>query len=364
MASKVKRIFKIFLLSSSLCIQGESKLPILSTKQDISNLRFISSDGKFTYYQKSSGSFLLSTNYKVKESIKLSQNTHFQVKTSQARKWVIVSANEDYQTYYSPQSLWKIYKIPFGKSQSKFIGKGLAPLLHLNDEWISWFNPFERKIHFINLNKEALKFSIPTANIKNPYFIPEVIMLDNNRILFTDINKKGFPGILLFEINSRKITLFQKFETPNIKLEICRKNKHIYVARYGFDNIEQASVIRQIKSSSLDYTKSKLVYQSNKNDIGQMICHISDDFIYFIKNISNSNGKIIYEVAQLNTTNKQVKIISDISFATQLLEMDGHLLLPYNGSYRVLLGENNMTQFDLLKKKNNKLRMKKGQEKK
>ena len=342
--------FIIYLASIlTLNIYARSKLPILTTKQEISNLRFISSDGKFTYYQRKSGSFVLSTNYNVEESIKLNKNTHFQVRASNIKKWILVSANENFQTHYSLREPLKIYKIPFGKSKSQLIGQGLKPQLHLDDEWASWFLPKEKKIIFFNLNKEGLQFFIPITNIRNPYFIPSALMVNNNQILFTDLNEKGFPGILFFEKNSKKITLFQKFESPNIGTEFCQKEKKIYIIRYGLDNVMKSTTIREIRPENLDYTKSRLIYSSDKNDIGQMACKISKDSIFFIKNISGQEGNLLYEVAQLNTKNKEIKIISDVSFATQLLEMDGNLLLPHNGNYKVLLGKNNMTQFDLLK---------------
>ncbi len=349
MELKVKTLFVSIFALLGLNLHARSKLPVLTTKQEISNLRFISSDGKFTYYQRKSGNLVLSTNYNVEESIKLSENTHFQVKASNARKWILASADENYQTHYSMRKSLKIYKIPFGKSQSHLIGQGLAPQLHLNDEWASWFSPKERKIEFFNLNKDGLKFFIPLSNTRNPYFVPEVVMINNNQILFTDLNKEGFPGILIFEINSKKTKLFHKFESPNIKIGLCLKDEKIYLIRHGLDNIEKATIIREIKSEKLDYTQSKLIYNSDKNDTGQMVCQISGPSIFFIKNITDQEGNLAYEVAQLNIKNKEVKIISDVFFATQLLEMDGKLLLPHNGEYRILLGKNNLTQFDLLK---------------
>ena len=349
MELKARNLFLPLASVLALSIYARSKLPVLTTKQEISNLRFISSDGKFTYYQRKSGSFVLSTNYNVEESIKLNKNTHFQVRASNAKKWLLVSANENFQTHYSLREPSKIYKIPFGKSKSQPIGLGLTPQLHLNDEWASWFLPKENKINFFNLNKEGLQFFIPITNISNPYFIPSTLMVNNNQILFTDLNEKGFPGILLFEKNAKKISLFQKFESPNVGIELCQKNKKIYIIRYGLDHIAQATTIREVNPEKLDYTQSRLIYSSSKNDIGQMVCQISKDSIFFIKNVSDQKDDLLYEVAQLNIKSKEIKIISDVSFATQLLEMDGNLLLPYNGNYRVLLGENNMTQFDLLK---------------
>ena len=308
MESKAKEIFIYSAYLLALNTYARSKLPFLTTKQEISNLRFISSNGKFTYYQRKSGSFVLSTNYNVEESIKLSTNTHFQVIASNKKRWILVSANENFQTHYSLRKSLKIYKIPFGKSKSQLIGQGQAPQLHLDDEWASWFLPKEKKINFFNLNQAGLQFFIPITNIKNPYFIPNVLMINNNQILFTDLNEKGFPGILLFEKNAKKISLFQKFESPNIGIEFCQKKEKIYIIRYGLDNITKATTIREISHEKLDYTKSKLIYSSDKNDIGQMTCQISKDSIFLLKTFLTEKKTYFMKLLNLIPKVKKLKL--------------------------------------------------------
>ena len=56
----LKIFLSLFMLTS---VQAKIVLPELLAKQAVSNIRYLSQDGKFTYYQKRSGSLLFSSNY-------------------------------------------------------------------------------------------------------------------------------------------------------------------------------------------------------------------------------------------------------------------------------------------------------------
>ena len=112
---------------------------------------------------------------------------------------------------------------------------------------------------------------------------------------------------------------------------------------FGLDPMEPHSHISLLKLP--DY-KQKIVYKSPYNDTGNMLCSIKRNLIYFIKKISSNT-----EVAQLNIETGSIKVISNISHATQIIDMDSNLLLPYQGKYYILLGKRDTTKFDLLKKR-------------
>jgi hypothetical protein len=71
---------KYLLTLFSISIQAE--VAQLQTKQDISKIRYISSDGKFTYYQKNSGELQLSTNYNFTTLLKKPKLTQYNLFTS------------------------------------------------------------------------------------------------------------------------------------------------------------------------------------------------------------------------------------------------------------------------------------------
>ena len=93
-------ILKIFLtLVFSTSLQAKIVLPELLAKQAVTNIRFLSQDGKFTYYQKRSGSLLFSSNYKVIEMIKGQIGTQYTVIGTPARKKIIVMQMKVFITF-------------------------------------------------------------------------------------------------------------------------------------------------------------------------------------------------------------------------------------------------------------------------
>ena len=168
-------------------------------------------------------------------------------------------------------------------------------------------------------------------------------MQDVNTILYTDINKKGLPGIIKYSKNNKKHVPIYKTSSQNKKIELCRKDDLIIMGEFGLDPVISHSQISLLTPP--DYTQT-ILYKSKYNDIGNMVCSVKGDFLYFIKNISSKT-----EVARLHLENKSIKIISDILHATQIIDMDSNLLLPYQGKYYILLGKNNTAQFDRLKKR-------------
>ena len=72
--NKFSLILFITMISGSTFTQEIDKpLPVLKTKQSLNNIRFISSDGKLTYFQRRSGDLQLSKNYlnyEIYESLK------------------------------------------------------------------------------------------------------------------------------------------------------------------------------------------------------------------------------------------------------------------------------------------------------
>ena len=115
MASKNKILFYIILFFSGLInsieVQSKIILPELLTKQAVSNIRFLSQDGKFTYYQKRSGSLLFSTNYKVQEVIKGEIGAEYTLFTTPNRFKIAVAQNNNYQNFISLRAKQNIYLI-------------------------------------------------------------------------------------------------------------------------------------------------------------------------------------------------------------------------------------------------------------
>lgn len=338
-------------------VQANSKLPELITKQDKKNIRFISDDGKFTYYQRVNGIFQFSTNYKVEEVIRLKDRTQFNIIASPNLKYLILEADQNYNDYLSLTAKKEIYVIEYGTKNIRKVAEGIPISLHLNDQYISYYNPNERTLNIINHLNPSIKTVIKMANSLNPYFIPEVQMLDVDTIVYTDINKEGLPGVLLHKVNSSKTSVIEKLDTPNKRIELCLNNDSLFTGEYGLDPLNKGSTLSQYDFSKSDkrtansLPEKNIIYQSGENDLGSLKCNLDNEKLYIIKTNRTDEGKITTDAAEIDIKSKTVEILSDILFATNLVVMDGKLLLPYQNKHYVIKGRNNLTEFDKLKAK-------------
>jgi hypothetical protein len=346
----LSRIF--FIIFNILMVKADPiTLPELTTKQDIKNIRFISSDGKYTYYQRNNGSLQFSTNYNVTEILKLSPQTDYNILVTQNKKYAFVEANENYHTYLAPRNNKALYLIDYGTSKIKKVGEGQITGIHDRDQWISYYDSFTKVLTVQSPISETLKHQIKLANVKNIYFHPQVIMADTDTVIYTDINKEGIPGILRFKINSRKIDLLYKADNYSSKLELCLNGNNIYWGEFGLDPLTKGSKIRTLTTENLNFKDSPIIYQSQENDIGQIVCELNNTDIYFIKTFRDSIGKLTFDAFKVDPSNKKGTRVSEINFATNLFLMDKKLLLPYQDKYFILAGKNNLTEFDKIKKK-------------
>ena len=322
---------------------AKTKIPEFITKQKISNLRFISHNGKFTYYQRRSGALLLGTNYSVKKILQSEVGSNYLVSSSPTRKKILIAEEKRFHTFFSLKKLKKLYVADFDGNNLIFLGEGINPQLQLDDSRVSFYHPYKKMITIKRTHSKNSGFHINIMAKRNPYFRPQVIMLDVNTILFTDLNKQGLPGVVKYSKNNKKLLNLYKVPTQNKKIELCKKDNQIIMGIFSLDPIEPHSYISFLTPPKYE---QKIIYKSPYNDIGNMVCSIKGKFIYFIKKTSSTT-----DVARLNIETKHIEIISDISYATQIIDMDSNLLLPYQGKYYLLLGQNDTTQFDLLKKR-------------
>lgn len=352
----MSKMFFLLLLvvsnTSALDYQRKIQLPKLSTKQSINNIRFISKDGKFTYYQRRTGDLLLSTNYKVKTIINGEIGTNYLVVASSARKKLLISKDPYFHTFYGMRKKLDIYATSFGGDKTRFIGKGIKPKLHLDDTWMSYYNPNKRIINFTNLKSSALTFSIKINNNKNPYFNPQVVMPNEDEVYYTDLNNKGIPGLIRFNRRSKKYKTQIKGSSVSEKFDICLNEKHIFLMELGFNQSKRGTVISHSPRTNIDFGKRSIIYESIDNDLGPLICNSNGDFIYFVKNLgSKSIPKYSHEAARLNTKSQNISILSNVQHATQLISMDKRILLPFRGDFLVLLDENGKSNLSFLKMK-------------
>ncbi len=310
-----------------------SKMPILALKQQIKSSRFVSKNGKYTYYQNSSGKLLLSTNFNVKTVLQGQKNSNYHITSSPSRKKIIISQDLNPHNFLGLRKSHNLYLADFGDVVATSIGNGSNPQIHLNDSWLSYYQFQKKHIVFQHLKNVAIKFQIKIINTMNPYFVPNVVMLDEKTIIFTDINEKGIPGIIQFSRINNKIKLLFKGDDINKKIEICKGSKSLYLGVFSLA-AKTSSTIYELPLANLSFGNLTKVYDSPHSDIGNILCN--QDHLYFIKTIYSKNSAERSELALLKKTH--VQIVSDLNNVRQVINMDGNILIPYQSNFYIVEG--------------------------
>ena len=329
-------------------VQAKIVLPELLAKQAVSNIRYLSQDGKFTYYQKRSGSLLFSSNYKVAEMIKGAIGTQYTVIGTPARKKIIVMQNESYHNFYSLRAKEKIFIVNFGDTTLKEMGLGSSARLHLNDSWLSFYDYYEKTIFFESTSNTAIKFSIKLNNRINPFFSPQVVMSDDNTIFYTDLGETGAPGIVQYKRNISKTEILFKASTPMVKAEICLHNNSLIMGLFGINFSKEGTVISSAKLPLTDFSKREVIYTSPVNDVGQLICDYNNEAITFIKNYGTTEVTST-DLVDLSPDTKILKQLSEMKTITSVINMDGTLLALDKGKYFIVKGTIDYKNVDSLK---------------
>ncbi|MDO9183898.1 MAG: hypothetical protein Q7U04_15895 [Bacteriovorax sp.] len=323
-------------------------LPELLAKQAINNIRFLTNDGKFTYYQKRSGSLLFSTNYKVKEILKGEIGTSYTIFSSSSRKKLVILQNEHFNNFLSLRAKEKIFLTNFDESEPREIGMGISPRLLLGDSWLSFYDPYSKILSFEHTTNAALKFSIKLNNRLNPYFIPQVIMTDENTVYYTDLNEEGIYGILEFKRNTTKSEVIYKAKSSMVKLEICLSQNQFILGEFGINFSNSGSIISKTDLPLKDFSKRENIYTSELNDLGHLICDFEPKNLVFIRNFGNSNIPS-FDIANINTIDKKLTTLSEIKTVNNIINMDGILLTQEKGKYYIVKGDVDYKNTDSLK---------------
>ena len=350
MASKNRAhlFLSLSFLIMSHSLSAKIILAQLLTKQAINNIRFLSHDGKFTYYQKRSGSLLYSSNYQVHEMLKGPIGTQYNVIGSQAKKKMIILQNENYHTFYSMRAMEKIFLANYGEQSTKLVGLGSDPKLHVDDSWISYYDFYKKLLTIENTNNLAAKFSIKLNNKKNPYFSPQVVMPDENTVYYTDLGENGSFGIIRYTRNNNTSKLIYNSNTPMVKAEMCLHNQQLIVLTSGINFSKDGTYLTQFKLPFEDFKKGMVLYSSPVNDIGQITCNIDTEKIYFIKNLG-TNESVRTDITELNVSTKEIKPLSELKTVTSIINMDGTLLALDKGAYFIVKGTLDFKNIDTLK---------------
>lgn len=339
-----------FLLISGLGFSQSIERPVkkfrlneIITKQATSKVRYLSNNGDVTFYQKRNGSLVFSSYYKVRDILKGDNETNYYVEVSNTKKFALIEQDDQFLSGNSISRIKSIYSFRLEKGGNPTpIGQGVSPRLHLLDSWATFYSPKEKKLFVISLVNDLLSFELPINSTNDPYFIPEVFFVDNNRMLYTDVNEKGESGLLIFTRSTKKIDVLYKSEARGRRIELCKLDEDLYIGEFSRNGVEWGTQITRLRlDKKLDYAKGQILYESKTNDPGNMICFNRDKKVYFIKEYPLSADYYDYqtEVVSLNPADKEITPHTDEKFITSIFEMDGRIITPFRGTFLIVRGD-------------------------
>ncbi|MES1923622.1 hypothetical protein MHBO_005230, partial [Bonamia ostreae] len=130
---------------------------------------------------------------------------------------------------------------------------------------------------------------------------------------------------------------------------LCRNKDKLYISTVGTDSTYKESKIERLQLP-LDINNFKsqlnLLYSSSENDPGTLNCTYSDAYLFFPHKLKDGPYT---EIAALYSHFKELIVITELKFATQLVELDDKLLVPHNDKIFVLKGEIDTSIIDQLK---------------
>jgi hypothetical protein len=123
----------------------------------------------------------------------------------------------------------------------------------------------------------------------------------------------------------------------------------VAIGEFPYEGVNRGSKILYFKNkSSANVAGYSTIYTSVDQDLGNMVC--ASKGIYFIKTMSQDKRLTskITEAVLLDPGTGKVEALTSLRHVTQLLEMDGRILIPDRGDYYVLEGRSNISD-DVLK---------------
>lgn len=319
-----------------------AEAPKLLTKHGVNSIRYISMDGRVAYVNKRPGVLALVGFFRSKDFISDAQTSDFIVHASHEKIRTLIEIVPSVHTEYNLLKDHRILMSKFGNTTTKEVGLGQRARLHLADEWMSYHRPKNKEVIIQNLETEK-KYTILLSPKPATFFAPEVAMINSETVVYTDINDKGIAGVIAYNLKTSKSSIVFKATQAGTRMEICQGKDFLAVGEFPYDGITRRSQIITMKTdSAVNLLSYETLYSSLDQDLGNIAC--SDRSVYFIKTLSQDKkiGLKKTEVAEAEVKTGKIKIRTDLSYVSHVLNMDGRILAPFRGEFYVLEGESNL----------------------
>lgn len=320
--------------------QGPEKL---LTKHAVEAIRYIDGDGRVAYVRKRPGVLGIVSSFRSEEFVSETPQSDFLVIASPIKKKVIVEIIKNQHTVFNIMRSNKLMAFPWGDTKGKEVGSGLAARLHMADEWLSYYQPERKSFMVKNLVTEKA-YEIKLSSKANPFFIPEVAMVASDLIVYTDINDQGLSAVISYNLLSKKSDVLYKSSQNGTRMEICQAENYMAIGEFPYSGVSRGSKIMTLPIlATFNLGGFTTLYESKEQDIGNMVC--ADDGVFFIKTMNQSPelGMKTTDAVKVNLKTSAIIQKTNIGTASQLINMDGRVLLPHRGSFYVLEGEYNLS---------------------
>jgi len=332
----------ISILLISLNVLAADLLPTLLTKHVPESLRYISMDGRHAYVTKTNGVLGLVSSFRSTDFISSSSTSDFIVKGSRYKQRVAIEVIPSMHTEMSLMKNHRILVTKIGDTTTTEIGTGKSARLHLQDEWISYYDAVKKTIHIQNVLTKK-KFEILLSLKSNPFYTPEVEMINSSTVVYSDINELGLAALISYNLSTSKSTIIYKATQTGTRIEVCQNTGYLAFGEFPYEGVSRGSKIMQLKvADSVNLSGYSTLYSATDQDLGNMLCEL--DSIYFIKTVGQDGllGTKFTDVAKLNTATGELIFKTSLGNITQIVEMDGRVLIPHRGDLLVVEGANDL----------------------
>jgi hypothetical protein len=336
----------IFLLTSL----SAKELPQFLTKHSSESLRYINMDGRYAYLQRKPGVLTYVNNFKSVDFLTGASNDDFLIKGSRSKNRLIIEAIPNSHDELNLMKNHRIFVVDFGNTKAREVGPGRGARLHLDDEWISYYNMIDKVVHIQNLLTQK-KYEIKLTKKPHPFFIPDVEMINQRSVVYTEINETGYSALVTFDLLEKKTAINYKSSQTGTRLELCQGEGYLGIGEFPYEGVSRNSKISFINTSDvMNLAGTTGLYSSAGPDIGNMLC--TSGAIYFVKTISHDQRLNLRttEAVRLDLKTQNLEVRSDLKNVSQLIEMDGRVLIPFRGKLFVVEGSSNLGE-DVLKPK-------------
>lgn len=331
-------IISLIVTVSSILFAETLYTHTLKTKQAIENIRFISNDSKYTYFQKNSGELSLSANFSTRPVFKDTANTHYIIHHSNDRLRLIVTKDKEYYSFFSPKKELDIFVIPFGEKDATYIGKGRNPKLHLRDSWITYFSPLTNILHFQEIEGDKRKYQVMLQAPAQSFHSPDVVMINDRLFVYTDLDGEFLAKTLTFYPQTKQKETIYQAATPGQYQQLCLIKNQMIISEFSKTFLEPNSVIMKVDIKQSPTLKAlKPLYNQATRDLGRI--HCLKDRIYFLKERATSKTHTLplQDIFSVNYLTAELLQHTSGQNFNQIFDMDGRLMTILSGEFVELL---------------------------